>query len=208
MTLADRIQQLRKQRGISQEELADQVGVSRQAVSKWESGQSLPDLDKIILLSDYFEVTTDYLLKGVQPTPPAPADQEKKADGRIFTIVATVLNLIGVLVACVVFYETQMAGAIVIGLVFQVLGCMVFGIGMVESAPVSKPRAKRNFWTVNIWMLAFMPWSFLWNVGYGLPGAPYPLHEFISLAFFWLLYVLGCTAVVLWQVKRAEKPQA
>ena len=62
MTLADRIQQLRKQKGISQEELADRVGVSRQAVSKWESAQSVPDLDKILLLSDYFEVTTDYLL--------------------------------------------------------------------------------------------------------------------------------------------------
>ena len=55
MTLADRIQQLRKQKGISQEELADRVGVSRQAVSKWESAQSVPDLDKILLLSDYFD---------------------------------------------------------------------------------------------------------------------------------------------------------
>ena len=70
MTLADRIQQLRKQKGISQEELADRVGVSRQAVSKWESAQSVPDLDKILLLSDYFEVTTDYLLKGIEPAPP------------------------------------------------------------------------------------------------------------------------------------------
>ena len=110
------------------------MGVSRQAVSKWESAQSVPDLDKILLLSDYFEVTTDYLLKGIEPAPPV---RDKRADGRIFTIVASVLNLIGVLVACVVFYETQMAGAIVIGLVFLALGCMVFGIGMVESAPDS-----------------------------------------------------------------------
>ena len=199
MTLADRIQQLRKQRGISQEELADRVGVSRQAVSKWESGQSLPDLDKIILLSDYFEVTTDYLLKGVEPTPAA---QEKKADGRIFTIVATVLNLIGMLVACVVFYETHMAGSLIIGVVFLALGCMVFGIGMVESALNSKPRAKRNFWTVNIWMLAFMPWSFVWNVIYTFPGAPYPLGG--CLGVFWVVYLLGCTAVALLQIKKAR----
>ena len=64
MNLADRIQQLRKRKGISQEELADRIGVSRQAVSKWESGQTSPDLEKIVLLSDYFEVSTDYLLKG------------------------------------------------------------------------------------------------------------------------------------------------
>ena len=48
MTMADRIQSLRKTKGISQEELADQIGVSRQAVSKWESEQSNPDLEKVI----------------------------------------------------------------------------------------------------------------------------------------------------------------
>ena len=48
MNIADRIQDLRKQKGYSQEELADKVGVSRQAVSKWESAQSMPDLEKII----------------------------------------------------------------------------------------------------------------------------------------------------------------
>ena len=48
MNMADRIQYLRKSKGISQEELADKVGVSRQAVSKWESEQSTPDLEKII----------------------------------------------------------------------------------------------------------------------------------------------------------------
>ncbi len=67
MTLADRILELRKQKGYSQEELADRLGVSRQAVSKWESEQSTPDMDKIILMSDLFEVTTDYLLKGIEP---------------------------------------------------------------------------------------------------------------------------------------------
>lgn len=67
MTIADRIQSLRKQRGMSQEELADAVGVSRQAVSKWESEQATPDLDKVVIMSDIFEVTTDYLLKGIEP---------------------------------------------------------------------------------------------------------------------------------------------
>lgn len=67
MNIADRIQYLRKQKGLSQEELADKVGVSRQAVSKWESEQSTPDLEKIIIMSDLFEVTTDYILKGIEP---------------------------------------------------------------------------------------------------------------------------------------------
>lgn len=72
MTLAQKIMELRKQRGWSQEELAEQLGVSRQSVSKWESGASAPDLEKIIRLSNLFQVTTDYLLKDspveLQPT--------------------------------------------------------------------------------------------------------------------------------------------
>ena len=68
MNVADRIQNLRKIKGISQEQLAEAIGVSRQAVSKWESEQNTPDLEKIVLLSDVFDVTTDYLLKGIEPT--------------------------------------------------------------------------------------------------------------------------------------------
>ena len=67
MNVSDRIRELRKIKGISQDELAEKLGVSRQAISKWENEQSIPDIDKIILLSDYFEVSTDYLLKGVEP---------------------------------------------------------------------------------------------------------------------------------------------
>ncbi|MCI8956231.1 MAG: helix-turn-helix domain-containing protein [Eubacterium sp.] len=63
MKLADKIIFLRKKKGWSQEELASQMDVSRQSVSKWESGASTPDIDKIILLSQIFDTTTDYLLK-------------------------------------------------------------------------------------------------------------------------------------------------
>ena len=70
MNIAARIQYLRKTKGMSQEELADQIGVSRQAVSKWESEQSTPDLEKIIIMSNLFEVTTDYILKGIEPASP------------------------------------------------------------------------------------------------------------------------------------------
>lgn len=63
MILADKIMKLRKQNGWSQEELAMQLGVSRQSVSKWESGTSIPDLERIIKLSQIFGVSTDYLIK-------------------------------------------------------------------------------------------------------------------------------------------------
>lgn len=63
MILADKIMNLRKKNGWSQEELAEKVQVSRQAVSKWESAQTVPDLEKLLMLSRLFGVSTDYLLK-------------------------------------------------------------------------------------------------------------------------------------------------
>lgn len=78
----------------NQQLVADKIGVSRQAVFKWESEQSSPDLEKIILLSDYFDVTTDYLLKGIEPVEDEP---KNRTDARIFSVLATVLNFIGLL---------------------------------------------------------------------------------------------------------------
>ena len=63
MILADKIIRLRKKNGWSQEELAEKMNVSRQAVSKWEGAQTVPDLGKVLQLSELFGVTTDYLLK-------------------------------------------------------------------------------------------------------------------------------------------------
>lgn len=63
MNLQEKLQYLRKSKGLSQEELADKLEISRQAVSKWESGQSTPDINKIILLSEIYKVTIDSLLK-------------------------------------------------------------------------------------------------------------------------------------------------
>ena len=79
MILADKIMQLRKKAGWSQEELAEQLGVTRQSVSKWEGAQSLPDLEKILQMSRLFGVSTDFLLKdelepeSSDPAPDTPA---------------------------------------------------------------------------------------------------------------------------------------
>ena len=74
MLLAEKIMTLRKRAGWSQEELAAQLGVSRQSVSKWEGAQSVPDMDKVVQMSRLFGVTTDFLLKDeLSEEEPAPA---------------------------------------------------------------------------------------------------------------------------------------
>ena len=63
MEISEKVLQLRKANNLTQEELAEKLNVSRQSVSKWESGQTIPELEKLIALSEVFQVTTDYLLK-------------------------------------------------------------------------------------------------------------------------------------------------
>lgn len=63
MILADKIVSLRKKAGWSQEDLAEKLGVTRQSVSKWEGAQSVPDMDKVVMMSRLFGVSTDFLLK-------------------------------------------------------------------------------------------------------------------------------------------------
>lgn len=63
MNISEKILHLRKANNLTQEQLAEQLDVSRQSVSKWESGQSSPESDKLTALSNIFNVTTDYLLK-------------------------------------------------------------------------------------------------------------------------------------------------
>ena len=84
MIFADKLIALRKKAGWSQEELAQQLNVSRQSVSKWEGAQSVPDLDKIVQLSRVFGVSTDYLLKDeLEEREPAPSLPEQPQRRRV-----------------------------------------------------------------------------------------------------------------------------
>ena len=84
MTMGEKLQLLRKSRGLSQEQLAAELDVSRQAISKWECGDSTPDLDKLRAICTYFGVTTDHLIWENQEDAPKAAvpAKERAARGR------------------------------------------------------------------------------------------------------------------------------
>lgn len=207
MNVADRIQKLRKTKGISQEELADKVGVSRQAVSKWESGQSIPDIERIIIMSDYFEVTTDYLLRGIEKKT---EETKKKPDARIFSIVGTTLNFIGLIVAIMIWHEEQAASSVAVGLIIMVIGCMIFVIGQIVSSEETRLKAKKYFWLMNLWSLVLIPLAFCFNRldgffgGYSGLIAPYPLlgNSFITYGLCWLIYLGICIGGDLLLIKK------
>lgn len=82
MSLGETIYRLRTERGMSQEELAERLEVSRQSVSKWENGGSVPELDKLIRLSGVFGVSLDELVKGEPPAPEPPPERKPGVEGR------------------------------------------------------------------------------------------------------------------------------
>lgn len=84
MDFNNRLYQLRKQKGLSQEELANRLNVSRQTVSKWEVGDSTPDMEKLIAMSDLFDVSLDKLVMG--------KEDEEKPPSTTKSEVVTVLN--------------------------------------------------------------------------------------------------------------------
>lgn len=204
MTIADRILELRKVKGISQEELADKIGVSRQAVSKWESEQSIPDLDKIIILSEFFEVTTDFLLKGIESDK---INNKEKELPYFFNAVATVFNILGLIMSILIWSSSQEVGAIIAGLVFIALGNMIFAVGFYQTSKKEKVLIKSKFWKINIWFVIFIPLSLIYNILSSRMLAPYPLvysNTYWQFILFWVVYVVMCSLIMYLQIKKEK----
>lgn len=201
MKIAQRIRDLRTGKGVSQEALADETGVSRQAVSKWESGQSMPDVDNILLMSEYFGVATDYLLKGTTPEENVKGNE---AGSKICYIVSTAFFSIGLFCAFSGWYEKQTMASIWGGMVIQAVGAAVYFIGRVLSA-AKAPFAVR--W-LNIVLALFMPASMLAgavSIAVFAQGwvAPYPTGLW-QTGIFTAVYLTVC-AVSFWGLKKRQK---
>lgn len=206
MNMADRIQALRKAKGISQEEFADKVGVSRQAVSKWESEQSTPDLEKIIIMSEFFEVTTDYILKGIEPTKDKD-EKGKELASRILYIASAALIAIGLFCAFGVWYAEQTMEAIWGSMIIQAVGVAGYFIGRLLSAV----KAPFTIDGLNIAGVAFMPVSmitgalsiFIFKNGW---IAPYPIGIF-HVFLFGIVYAAVLIGSYLLLKKRVQSAE-
>ena len=80
MEFNNKLYELRKQKGFSQEELANRLNVSRQTISKWEVGESSPDMEKLVAISDLFEVSLDELVKGEESKIEEPSERIVKSE--------------------------------------------------------------------------------------------------------------------------------
>ncbi|MBS4201706.1 helix-turn-helix transcriptional regulator [Bacillus sp. FJAT-49732] len=161
MTLGEKIQKCRKTKGLSQEGLASVLGVSRQALSKWECNTSTPDIDRIVALSNYFNVSTDYLLKDGYEDESVVLDTKAKNQSEGIPIaISTAIIAIGLIIALAMandgtkFFYWQFSSA-VLGMGIQILGICIF-----EVLYFSKHFEIKNqylFWGINTWLLSVMP---------------------------------------------------
>lgn len=162
MKLSDKLVGLRKSAGMSQEELAEKLNVSRQAVSRWEMGTAMPDAVNILQLSKLFHVTTDYLLnEEYESDADLPQVRAVKADGAhqgmILLVTLEVMSLILQFTAAILLQSTF----------FTVLSFLPFvaAVGGFEYAYQKKADAqnektrqfRRRFYEISVWLGLYFP---------------------------------------------------
>lgn len=205
MNLSERIQELRKRKGLSQEQLAEILSVSRQAVSKWESNQSVPEVEKIVAMSNLFEVSTDYLLKGIEVN-----DNNLKGNNSkkpyiiadILTAASAAFIAIGLIAAICGWYEEQTVSAIGGGMIMQIVGVAALLIGkfMHPQETLNKPLI-----IFDIWLIIFMPVSIVANVIFQYKVRPYPYFNLGLITLFLCLYLIIGLASTIMVLKASKK---
>lgn len=181
MDLANRIYKLRKAANLSQEQLAEHLDVSRQSVSKWEAGQSVPELDKIVLLSELFGVSADYLLKGENTKVEVPSSHQSNKDVFGFAMGLCLLAL-GLIAGFVAWHlwQNAVAPGIVLGL--QVVGIAIFeGALAAKCEPSNRKSQRLRFYRIAIWLLALVPSLLLASLFFSLYPRPLTLPLSVGL---------------------------
>ena len=159
MTMGEKMQKLRKQKNWSQETLAEKLGVSRQAVSLWERGESMPEIDKLIPLARLFGVTADYLLDDTQEAPsekPQPSVPHQQPENPHFVQAfpfATLLDCAGLLCSAPL--------SLLPGLLLQLLALTIALSLRGFSRVPDRTQHWRRWLRHNLWVL--LPIPVLWG---------------------------------------------
>lgn len=223
-SLGEKLQALRKASSLSQEQLAAQLTVSRQAVSKWELNEAVPDTDNIIQLSRLFGVSTDYLLldeleAGSIPSAGSTENEVNAGPGPSAASAESVQirgSFIVGMLECALGLLTAMAGwwlhhpiSVFVGLILQVAGVALFELLLLKKAPRAGAVVRLSFYAAANWLLLPIPTAGLcWLV---FVYAVRPYHSLLTLAVFlscYLLFASALTALLLVLRHRARKKAA
>lgn len=156
MTFPQKLKRIRKHHDLSQEELAEQLGVTRQTVSRWEAGYSMPDIDRILLISQLFSVSTDYLLNDkIDNSTSTLTDYQTL---RLVFWISTALIVGGLIISILGWQEYQNFAPVLIGMLLGIVGCVCFEVFHPRNADAVLIRyVHRQFYAVNVWLLLPTP---------------------------------------------------
>lgn len=181
MKLGDKILMLRKKEGLSQEQLAEKLNVSRQAVSRWEQGSALPDAGNIRQLSKVFAVSADYLLNDDMdeyeiPKPQPDVQTVNKNDmGRIliYLITLEVMVLLIQFMSVVILQNAVFAFLSFIPFIAAIGGFEYAHYKNRANATVQNMEFRRRFYKISAWLGLYFPVRFLMNVASTFYPRPY-----------------------------------
>lgn len=198
MTIGEKIQLLRKMNKLSQEQLAEKLTVSRQAISKWERNESTPDTEKIILLSRIFQVSTDYLLhddvySDVEISDIKTSSERLKKQYGLKTsfVITTGMIIVGLLISIVAQFTWQTIFSVSIGLIIQIIGVIIFeAMSSHFFTENGNKEVHKSFYVLNVWFILPFPIIFLSDLFFSI--YPRPRGYGIDLLFTAIVYVILC----------------
>lgn len=198
MTMAEKILAQRKKEGLSQEELAEKLGVSRQAISRWEMGAAFPDAPNILGLSRLFGVTTDYLLYDEYETVQAPHETACPIENAPLYMGAVFAGAVALSAAVLVFqfinaayYQSEVL--CLVGTMLSVLLAGAFEMMYRVLGPQDPAgRTKRaRFYTAAVWMGTYFPLRLV--LTYAAYSYPRPYSSFVFDGLVLLAWLaVGC----------------
>jgi len=205
MKLSDKIVGLRKSRGISQEELAEKLNVSRQAVSRWEMGTAMPDAANILQLSKLFRVTTDYLLNDeYQSDDDLPKVKEAKSDGLqqilIYLITLEVMVLI-LQFMCVIILQSVFFGVLSFIPFVAAVGGFEYAYQKRKNEKCERVlRFRVRFYKISAWLGTYFPLRLL--VSALIHFYPRPINSLVIECVIIAVYLMVVTLISLEIVRR------
>lgn len=198
MKLSDKIVGLRKSNGMSQEDLAEKLDVSRQAISRWESGAAMPDANNILQLSKLFDVTTDYLLNDdYQSDNDLPKIKEVQNDNlgqiMIYLVTLEVMILLMQFMTTFILQNVFFAFLSFLPFVAAIGGFEYAYQKKVSSAAEKTKNFRRKFYKISAWLGLYFPIRFVISMLVKLYPRPYSvlLLEVIIL----VVYICAATSV-------------
>ncbi len=144
MTIGERLLNLRKEKNISQEELADILGVSRQTISKWELDQTTPDFDKLVPLCEYFGITSDELLTGRKNYVEEKAKDKKTSFAALLSIAIAlyIMSIIFIILFAAVFGQPIIGVCLFFITIAVATGIIIFNV--IVNKPEKKAKVEKK----------------------------------------------------------------